>query len=168
MPVRLRLSFPARRYEPKRCHARLLSTESRHRREIHPSAMRPMTKSTERRVPRITGLPARTAESSTMRAGSAMVSPRVRLAAAVLSHLLEPPIVALPQPERSFACGHDVTKNEWRPFTSAPSASSAAVPPGRRGSTAVLAGCIYSLVRRLAPPRIVIVVADAADGPFRT
>src|SRR5262249_37465156 len=33
MPVRLRLSFPARRYEPKRCHARLLSTETRHRRE---------------------------------------------------------------------------------------------------------------------------------------
>src|SRR6516165_5738519 len=72
--------------------------------------MRPMTKSTERRVPRITGLPARTAESSTMRAGSAMVSPRARLPATVLSHLLEPPIVALPQPERSFACGHDVTK----------------------------------------------------------
>src|SRR6516164_7194283 len=72
--------------------------------------MRPMTKSTERRVPRMTGLPARTAESSTMRAGSAMVSPRARLAATVLSHLLEPPIVALPQPERSFACGHDVTK----------------------------------------------------------
>src|SRR6516162_8191087 len=76
--------------------------------------MRPMTKSTERRVPRITGLPARTAESSTMRAGSAMVSPRARLGATVLSHLLEPPIVALPQPEGSFACGHDVIKNEGR------------------------------------------------------
>src|SRR5262249_61392089 len=79
--------------------------------------MRPMTKSTERRVPRITGLPARTAKSSTMRAGSVMVSPRARLAAAVLSHLLEPPIVALPQPEGPFvACRHDVTKNEGRLF----------------------------------------------------
>src|SRR5260370_19799656 len=45
---------------------------------LHPSAIRPITNSTESRVPRTTGLPASTAGSSAMRGCSAMIDRPVR------------------------------------------------------------------------------------------
>src|SRR5262249_48914168 len=102
----------------------------------------------------------RTAESSTMRAGSAMVSPQARLAAAVLSQLLEPPIVALPHPEGPFRVATTLSKMKGGFCVSTVSIVSGRVP----GSTGVVAGCIYYLGRRLAQPKIVIVGADDADG----
>jgi hypothetical protein len=43
--------------------------------------------------------------------------------------------------------------------------STVSIVSGRApGSTAVVAGCIYCLGRRLARPKVVIVIADDADG----
>src|SRR5262245_50083800 len=43
--------------------------------------------------------------------------------------------------------------------------STVSIVSGRApGSTAVVAGCIYCLGRRLARPKVVIVIADGADG----